>query len=127
MRPTTSADFATGHIAALFSRNGSERDSAYLLVPSDPQRTGTHRLVILVNGESRFDTFLPQVAFALRVPRESIASIEWLGGAKAMQADGDGVLVVRRYGDPSSASVFFPSGLRVFSMNPKDYRAISLR
>ena len=82
---------------------------------------------MLINRESRFDTSLPQVAFMVRVPRTSIGSIEWLGGAKAVQPDGDGILVVRRYDDPSSGSVFFPQGVRVFAMNPKDYRSVSLR
>jgi len=118
---------AAGRIPASFSRDGSQHDSAYLLAPSDPQRTGTHRLVMLINRESRFDTSLPQVAFMVRVPRTSIGSIEWLGGAKAVQPDGDGILVVRRYDDPSSGSVFFPQGVRVFAMNPKDYRSVSLR
>jgi hypothetical protein len=118
---------ASGEVQASFTSNPQQRDSAYLLMPTDPQRSGTHRLVLLFNRESRYDSFLPQVAFFARVPRERMASIEWMGDSKTVPPDGDGILVVRRYDDPTSGVVFFPNGVRIFRMTPKDYRTISLR
>lgn len=118
---------ASGEVQASFTGNPQQQDAAYLLMRSDPQHAGTHRLVLLFNRESRYDTYLPQVAFFARVPRENMASIEWMGDAKPAAVDGDGILVVRRFDDSSSGTVFFPSGVRTLSMTPKDYRSISLR
>jgi len=118
---------ASGHLQASFTGSSSLRDAAYLLMPTDPKRALTHRLVLLFNRESRYDTYLPQVALLARIPRSDMTSIEWMGDAKTNPSDGDGILVVQRFDDPASAVVFFPSGVRVFRMTPKDYRAISLR
>lgn len=117
----------SGALQASFTASTKEQDAAYLLMRSDPQRAGTHRLVLLFDRESRYDTFLPQVAFFTKVPRGSMSSIEWMGDAKLPAPEGDGVLVVRRFDDPASGTVFFRSGVRVLSMSPKDYRSISLR
>jgi hypothetical protein len=115
-----------GRIRAVFV--GKEReDSAYVLkhVPASPGDPS--RLVVFLNGQVRFDATMPEIAIAARIPKDRIASIEWRGRAPAGQPDGDGVLVIQRYQDATSAIVLFASGVQLVVAHPKDFHTISLQ
>ena len=105
--------------------NTSTGGVAYILKKNDGTDPHLTRLVLLVDGQLRFDLALPELAIVARIPVDAIASIRWAGRAPVGQPDSDGLLVVRKLDDPGSATVFFFSGLHILSGRPKDYRTLS--
>jgi hypothetical protein len=114
-------DEVTGSIAAKFTTDDS-KDEAYVLINS---KTSEKRVVILVNGVLRFDANLPELALAARIPAGNISNIEWKAKPTS-PADGDGLLVLRRFDDSSSSIVIYYSGLRPLTAIPIDYHRVSL-
>jgi hypothetical protein len=115
-----------GRIPVSFT-NGATGGVAYILKRNDGADRHSARLVMLVDGQLRFDLALPQLAIVARVPVEAIESIPWAGRAPVGQPDSDGVLVVRSLERPETATVFFFSGLHLLSGKPKDYQSLSVR
>jgi hypothetical protein len=115
-----------GHIPVSF-RNSPASGVAYILKKNNGADPRSARLVMLVDGQMRFDLALPQLAIVARVPVEAIESIQWAGRAPVGQADSDGILVVRSLEGPETATVFFFSGLRLLSGKPKDYQSLPVR
>ncbi len=113
---------AEGRIVAPFGSNGTE-GSAYLLKSRQEQSC---RLVILVGGDVRYDATMPAIALAARIPRSALSRVEWRGHELVNPPDGDGLLVVRNFGDPGSGMIFFVSGVQTIVRIPADYRTISL-
>jgi hypothetical protein len=113
-----------GQIEASFS--GASADSAYLLIntASNPQPV---RLILIINQQVRFDANMPRIDVAARIPKSRLSGIEWRGHTPVGEPDGDGLLIVRDYGDPSSAIVLYWSGVQVLSGNPKDFHLIALQ
>jgi hypothetical protein len=111
-----------GRIVGDFSGKGTGRDVAYLLVGAE----GARRVVLLADNENRYDTRFPYIGLAVRVPKESVNSIEWAGGTAPEGVDGDGLLLLRKPDDPSSAIVLFLSGRGIVSASPANYQNISL-
>jgi hypothetical protein len=111
-----------GRIEGNFSGKGNGRDVAYLLVGP----AGERRVVLLAGNENRYDTKFPYIGLAARVPRESVDSIRWAGGVAPVGVDGDGLLLLRKKDDPSSAIVLFLSGHGIVSASPLNYQNISL-
>jgi len=116
----------TGEIHGSFAGT-SQSDSAYVLRSLPNSGTQGSRLVVLVNGEVRYDLTLPELALATRIPKDSISSIEWSGRPPLSKPDGDGILLVRRYQDPSTAMVIYASGVQIITARPKNFRTIQLR
>jgi hypothetical protein len=110
----------SGRIPADFSGRGKDEDAAYVLVRSD----GIRRVVLLANGEDRYDVRYPEIAIAARVPRSSVRAIHWLGTAP-VAIDGDGLLIVRSADDPRSGLVLFVSRNRIVTAVPQDYQALT--
>jgi hypothetical protein len=110
---------AAGRIPADFAGRGTASDVAYVLVGQN----GSRRLVLLENGEERYDTPYPAIAIAARVPKENISGIEWTGMPPAHN-DGDGLLVVRAADDPKSGLILFTSGRRIVTGVPANYQAV---
>ena len=102
-------------------------DSAYVLKHIAASPGDQSRLVVFLNGEVRFDANMPEIAMAARVPNDRIASIEWRGRVPVGQPDGDGILVIQRYQDASSAIVLFASGVQLVIAHPRDFHTISLQ
>jgi hypothetical protein len=117
---------ASGHISASFSPNGEE-DAAYVLKRRQ-EKSGENgaRLVLFIDKRMRFDAVMPQIDVLSKISKDRINAVEWRGRPPASSPDGDGILVVQRYNDPSSAIIFFVSGLRLMSAVPKDFRTVSL-
>ncbi len=117
---------AEGSVRGVFAADAPE-ESAYVLKPISAPNGKEARLVILINGRVRFDATLPEVAIAARMPKDRISSIDWRGRAPIGAPDGDGILVIQRYQDPSSALVFFSSGVRLLTGHPRDFHTVSLQ
>ncbi|HEX9121703.1 MAG TPA: hypothetical protein VF840_14305 [Terriglobales bacterium] len=111
-----------GRIAGNFSGKGTGRDVAYLLVDAE----GARRVVLLADNENRYDTKFPYIGLAVRVPKESVNSIKWAGSKAPEGVDGDGLLLLRKKDDPSSAIVLFLSGRGIVSASPANYQDINL-
>jgi hypothetical protein len=111
-----------GRITGNFSGKGTGRDVAYLLVDAD----GARRVVLLADNGNRYDTRFPYIGMAVRVPREAVNSIRWAGGKAPEGMDGDGLLLLRKKDDPSSAIVLFLSGRGIVSAAPANYQEINL-
>jgi len=116
----------SGQVTARMSSEDSQ-DSAYIL-KRDPGSPGTNssRLILFINNQERYDAEMPQIAAAGRVSKDRISSMEWRGRGPSGSPNGDGIIVIQRYNDPSSAIVFFLSGPKLLTGVPKDFRAISL-
>jgi hypothetical protein len=109
----------SGKIPGAYS--GSGESIAYVLIGKENVR----RVVILVNGQKRYDAEYPVIAVAARIPKELIQKISWADPSPPV-SDGDGLLIVRAADAPASSVVLFLRGTRVVSANPADYRQIPL-
>jgi hypothetical protein len=117
---------ASGHVTANMDGNAGQ-DSVYILKrPVGPLGTNSNRLVLFIDDQKRYDAELPQIAVAGRISKDRLGSMDWRGRGPSRSADRDGIIVIQRYNDPSSAIVFFLSGPKLLTGVPKDFRAISL-
>ncbi|HVZ15630.1 MAG TPA: hypothetical protein VG897_00815 [Terriglobales bacterium] len=115
----------SGHVTVNMDSATSE-DSVYILKRPSGPGTNTNRLIVFVGDQARYDAEMPQIAIAGRVSRDSINSVQWRGRGPSGAPNGDGVIVIQRYNDPSSAIVFFVSGAKLLTAVPQDFRTISL-
>ena len=112
----------SGALALNMTGDSYANDSAYYLIGPKGER----RLVVLVAHNGKMDMTYDSLAGVARVPQQYLASIEW-SVAPGANADGDGLLIVQRPNDPSSASIVFVSGTKTVSGTPADYRNLRLR
>lgn len=105
---------------------GGEAAVAYVLVAENPAQQQQRRIVILANGQTRYDTELPQIAAAARISQSNLASVSWQGMAPKGEPTGDGLLIVGTMADGASGLVIFPSGLQLLSGMPVNYREITI-
>ncbi len=112
-----------GRIEGDFSGKATGRDVAYLLAGADDSR----RIVVLADNENRYDTKFPYLGVAARIPKGIVNSIRWVGDKPPEGVDGDGILLLRRKDDPSSAIVLFLSGNGIVSASPINYQDINLQ
>lgn len=111
-----------GRIEGHFCAGGSERDAAYVLMDTKQ----TRRLVILCQGEARYDTKYEYIGVAVRIPRQLISSIEW-STAPSETPESDGLLITQKLDDPASGLVLFPQGQRILFGVPRNYQSIKLQ
>lgn len=116
----------TGTIQGSFA-GPSQHDAAYVLHSLPNSGMQGSRLVVFMNGEVRYDVTLPELALAARIPKDNLSSIEWIGRPPVSKPDGDGLLLVRRFQDPSTAMVLYASGVQIITARPKNFQAIQLR
>ncbi len=112
---------ASARVTGDFAGKGQALDAAYVLVGTD----GSRRVVLVAGRENRYDIKYANVGVIARVPKAEAASIQWTGTPP--QPDGDGLLILRKLGDTSSAVVVFISSGRVITATPADYELIHLR
>ena len=110
----------SGRIAGDFSGRGSDQDVAYVLVRAD----GVRRIVLLANGDDRYDVRYPSIALVARVPKSSLGGVHWIGPSPD-NVVGDGLLIVRNADDPSSGLVLFLANNRIVTTVPENYQALS--
>lgn len=113
----------TGRVEGDFSGRKNQRDVAYVLVNAEGQR----RIVLLVDAANLYDAEYPEVVGLARIPKDSIADIDWGKFPPQGTPDGDGLLIIRKREDRSSGLVLFASGPRIVSAVPVDYTSIRLR
>jgi hypothetical protein len=116
------ADF---RIEGDFSGTANGRDAVYVFrrVNGD-----TFRVVLLVNGEDRYDVNYDSLAVVARFPKALVENTEW-AGQKPAAPDGDGVLIaLPQAADGSTpAVVLFVQGRQIISGAPTDYQHLNLR
>ncbi|MGZ4787636.1 MAG: hypothetical protein ACXVZV_10785 [Terriglobales bacterium] len=115
----------SGHVSASMD-SATSPDGAYILKrPPGPLGTNANRLVLFINNQEKYDAEMA-IAAAGRITKDRISSVEWRGRGPSGAPNGDGIIVIQRYNDPSSAIVFFLSGSKLLTGVPKDFRVISL-
>jgi hypothetical protein len=112
----------SGRIVGDFSGRGGDQDVAYVLVRAD----GMRRIVLLADGQDRYDIRYPAIAIAARVPKSGLSSVRWVGPAPG-NAVGDGLLIVRSADDPHSGLVLFLANDRLVTAVPDNYQDLSPR
>lgn len=118
---------STGHVTAGLQSDQIDSDAYVLKRQPGPPGTNSNRFLLFVNKQKRYDAEMPQIDAIGRISKSSIQSVEWRGRAPNGEPDADGIVVIQRYRDPSSALIFFMSGPRLMTAVPKDFRAISLQ
>jgi hypothetical protein len=85
------------------------------------------RVVWIANGHLVYDYVGTLVGIA-KVPQDEMEHLRWSeAGTPQESSDGEGLLVVREYGNPNGASIFFLHAGVLCSGIPSDYRNISLK
>jgi enoyl-CoA hydratase/carnithine racemase len=105
-----------------FSGAGSNADSAYLLINSAGQR----RVTLLARGQVAYDAIFQQTDFLARVPKNSVAKIQWITQVPQPAPDGDALLVVQNANDPTASLVLLRHGAQTYSARPADFTRIEL-
>ena len=118
----TTGAAVSGRIPGDFSGRGSDQDVAYVLIRSD----GVRRIVLIADGENRYDVRYPSIAIAARVPNSTLAAVQWTGPAPA-NVNGDGLLIVRAADDPHSGLVLFLAEGRIVTAVPENYQDLRPR
>lgn len=117
---------ATGHLTANVNSDQSEDDAYVFKRPPGPPGTNPARFVLFINKQKTYDAEMPEIAAMGRISKDAISRVEWRGQRPPDAPNAGGVIVVQRYGDPSSAIIFYMSGPRLITGVPKDFRALSL-
>lgn len=124
----------TGHLPGDYSGRKTGRDVAYVLAPAArlpegarPVTLGHRRVVLLVEGVNLYDAEYPGLAGVARIPKESIADIDWGKNPPQDDPEGDGLLLIRKENDQTSGLVLFASQKRIVSAVPVNYTQIRLR
>jgi hypothetical protein len=99
---------------------GDANDSAYLLV----NKRGERRVALIIDGSMAYEARFGQMAAIMRVPKDAMAQVPWTSAAP-VEAQGDGLLLVRSGEDIASGIILFYSGGRVMSAVPKSWQQVS--
>ncbi|HEY2115361.1 MAG TPA: hypothetical protein VGJ51_09735 [Candidatus Angelobacter sp.] len=111
-----------GRIMADFAGRGGVPDSAYLLVDS----TGRKRVSMLAKGMVAYDAIFPKVDAVARVPKSTVAKIQWMSSGPKYPSDGDALLVIQNANDPTASVVLLRHGTQTLSARPADFNKIDL-
>jgi hypothetical protein len=102
-------------------------DLAYIFKrPPGPPGTNSARFVLFINNQKRYDAEMPEIDAAGHISKSRIGSVEWRGRGPNSEPNGDGIILIQRYNDPTSAIVFFMSGNKLLTAVPKDFHNITL-
>lgn len=113
---------ASGHIMGDFGGRGGAADSAYLLLDA----TGRKRVTMLAKGVVAYDAIFPRIDALARIPKTSVATIQWMSSGPQYPSDGDALLVVQNANDPTASVVLLRHGTQTLSGRPKDFNNIDL-
>jgi hypothetical protein len=115
-----------GHFKFSMDADGKHEsnDKAYLL--TSEKSSNIKRVVWIADRRLVYDYVGPLIGVA-KVPRDEMDHMRWSeAGTPKESPDGDGLLVVREYGTPNGASIFFLHDGVLCSGTPADYRSLSL-
>ncbi|MCU1283969.1 MAG: hypothetical protein JWO13_319 [Acidobacteriales bacterium] len=89
------------------------------------EQDSSKRIVILENGVNILDTVMPDVVGLVRIPKNSMSNIEW-SQKPATESDGDGLMVIRRKDDKTTATVFSRTGGRTVTGTVANYETVNI-
>jgi hypothetical protein len=112
----------SGHIMGDFSGRGTAVDSAYFLVDA----AGRKRVSMMAKGTVAYDAIFPQLDVLARIPKSTLAKIQWMSAAPQFPSDGDALLVVQNANDPAASVVLLRHGAQTLSARPADFNKIDL-
>ncbi len=112
----------TARITGDFVGSGNPADVAYVL----KRRGGMLRVVLLSGGKNKYDTNFSPLALVARVPKSALADLQWADKFSGTP-DGDGLLIVRKADDPSTAIIVMLVGGKAITGRPPDYRDLRLQ
>jgi hypothetical protein len=113
---------AAGHIPGDFGGQGATADSAYFLVDA----TGQKRVSMMAGGLVAYDAIFAHADALARIPKSSVAKIQWMSSAPQFPPDGDALLVVQNANDPTASVVLLRHGAQTTSARPADFNKIEL-
>ena len=116
----------TGHLSASLNSDQTEDEAYVFKRPAGAPGTNSSRLVLFIDKQEKYDAEMPHIDAVGRISKEAIGSVEWRGRKPHDSPDGDGILVIQRYREPSSAIILFMSGAKLITAVPKDVRSLSL-
>jgi hypothetical protein len=100
-------------------------DNAYIL--TSDKNSNIKRVVWIAHQRLVYD-YVGTLVGIVRIPRDEMEHMRWSeAGTPQELPDGDGLLVVREYGSPNGASIFFLHAGVLCSGVPADYRSLSLK
>lgn len=105
---------ASGDIPGAYSAIGSSH--AYVLIGKD----ATWRVLIVANGQLRYDARYQTLAIVAHLSKNSIQKIDW-SDRPLLEPEGDGLLVVSAAYSPGSSVVLFLQGDQVETGTPFSY------
>lgn len=105
-----------------FAGSGTTADVVYVM----KRRGGMLRVVLLSGARNRYDSNFSPLALVARVPKSALADIPWTDKFSGTP-DGDGLLIVRKADDPSTAIIVMLTGGKAVTAHPPDYRTLRLQ
>ena len=112
----------TARLSGDFAGSGSAADVVYVL----KRRGGMLRVVLLSAGKNKYDNVFSPLALVARIPKSALADIQWTDKFSGTPS-GDGLLIVRKADDPSTAIIVMLTGGKAVSGRPPDYRDLRLQ
>jgi hypothetical protein len=98
---------------------------AYLFVT---EKTPDVKRVVWVVDRQVLCDVVDKIEGIAKVPKQSMSRIAWSESSTPVEtAEGDGLLVVRDYGDATTATVFFVNNGKLYSGIPADFHNVDLR
>ena len=98
---------------------------AYLFVT---EKTPEVKRVVWVVDRQALCDVVDKIGGIAKVPKQNMSRIAWSErGTPAEATEGDGLLVVRDYGDATTATVFFVNKGKLYSGIPADFHNVELR
>jgi hypothetical protein len=121
-------DEVNGRLIGYFDGHDHPAGRGYFLVPNDPARHGDFRFVLLREGHASIDGGYSRVQAAILVPKTKLSTVVWQAGDKnaPVPPDGDGVMMIYRPGDVSTATIFFLSDGKPQMKTPVDYLSLAV-
>jgi hypothetical protein len=113
---------ASGHLVGDFGGRGGAADSAYLLFDT----TGRMRVSMMAKGMVAYDAIFPRLDALARIPKSSVARIQWMSSGPQYPPDGDALLVIQNANDPTASVVLLRHGTQTLSARPADFNKIDL-
>lgn len=111
----------SAHVALDMSGTGEISDNAYFLVNDK----GDKRVVVVMHGSKAYDVRFSTIAAIARVPKDAMSRTQWSGSAP-IDVKGDGLLVVRKPEDSTSAVVLFYNGRSTSSVVPINWQQVTV-
>jgi hypothetical protein len=109
-----------GRMHGDFSGKENPADVAYLLISDN----GMRRIVVLSEGKLRYDGQFDGLLGVFLLPKPDINTVKWRGH-QPDEADGDGLVLVRRMNDPSNDVALFCRNGGPYFVKPLNYDNIS--